>query len=141
MKASLDTNVIIHLYRTNNQELLFKMFDEEIYIDGFVYDVELQNHGKDILSALTDDIAKEKIKLVITVDCATSDVAQINLLKSFGVDTIITESYTFSTASAIPLSVTVTSFSIFVIVSWNIVGNLYMIPYAKKTPKNIPKIV
>lgn len=64
MKASLDTNVIIHLYRTNNQELLFKMFDEEIYIDGFVYDVELQNHGKDILSALTDDIAKEKIKII-----------------------------------------------------------------------------
>ena len=64
MKASLDTNVIIHLYSTNNQELLFKMFDEEIYIDGFIYDVELQNHGQDILSALMDDIAKEKIKIV-----------------------------------------------------------------------------
>ena len=59
MKASLDTNIILHLYRANHQSLLFEMFDEEIYIDEFVYSIELQNHGKDILPILEQDIASE----------------------------------------------------------------------------------
>lgn len=64
MKASLDTNIILHLYRANRQSLLFEMFDEEIYIDEFIYSIELQNHGKDILPILEQDIASKKITVI-----------------------------------------------------------------------------
>ncbi len=64
MKASLDTNVIIHLYNSGLQHILFDMFDEEIYIDEFVYNVELQNHGKHILNKLNQDIANEKLIVI-----------------------------------------------------------------------------
>ena len=64
MKASLDTNIILHLYRTNHQSLLFEMFDEEIYIDEFIYNIELQNHGKDILPILAQDIASKRITVI-----------------------------------------------------------------------------
>jgi len=64
MKASLDTNVIIHLYRASKQELLFRLFNEEIYIDEFIYDVELQHHGTDVLSQVRKDITDNKLKII-----------------------------------------------------------------------------
>lgn len=64
MKASLDTNVIIHLYRANKQAVLFDFFDEEIYIDEFIYEVELDNHGKDIKNKLDKDISDGKIIII-----------------------------------------------------------------------------
>ncbi len=64
MKASLDTNVIIHLYNSGLQQILFDMFDEEIYIDEFVYSVELQNHGKHILNQLNQDIESKKLIII-----------------------------------------------------------------------------
>ena len=67
MKASLDTNVILHLYRADKQAVLFDFFDEAIYIDEFIYDVELKNHGSDIKDKLDEDINAGKIK-VITKD-------------------------------------------------------------------------
>ncbi len=42
-------------------------------------------------------VAKEKVKLVISVDCASSNISEINLLKSLGVDTIVTDHHTIDT--------------------------------------------
>lgn len=64
MKASLDTNVIIHLYRANKQCILFEMFEEGIYVDEFIYNVELENHGKDVKELLQKDIDSGKVTLV-----------------------------------------------------------------------------
>lgn len=61
MKASLDTNVLIHLYRADLQGVLFDFFDEEIYVDAFIYDVELKNHGTDIIEKLDLDLAAGRI--------------------------------------------------------------------------------
>lgn len=49
-----------------------------------------ENHGlntKLLVSLLT----KEKPKLIITVDCGTNNISEINFLKSFKVDTIVTD--------------------------------------------------
>ena len=49
MRASLDTNVIIHFYKAGLQDILFKFFDEGVFIYEQIRDVELENHGQDVL--------------------------------------------------------------------------------------------
>lgn len=63
MKASLDTNVIIHLYRANLQNLLFDFFKDGIFIYEQIRNVELQRHGQDILKMVDEDIALGKIEV------------------------------------------------------------------------------
>lgn len=62
MKASLDTNVIIHFYRAGLQEILFNIFDEGVFIYEQIRDIELENHGKDILNKVDADIEAGKIE-------------------------------------------------------------------------------
>lgn len=64
MKASLDTNVIVHLYRAQQQEMLFAMFEDGIFIDDFIYKVELEHRGKDILPEVESDITSGKLKII-----------------------------------------------------------------------------
>lgn len=45
MKASLDTNVIIHLYKAGLQQVLFDVFDEGVFIYEQIRNIELDNHG------------------------------------------------------------------------------------------------
>lgn len=63
MKASLDTNVIIHFYRAGRQSVLFEFFDEGIFIYEQIRNVELEHHGKDILDIVDSDIALGKIEV------------------------------------------------------------------------------
>lgn len=63
MKASLDTNVIIYFYKANLQGILFDFFEEGIYIYEQIRNVELENHGQEILDNVDGDIASEKIEL------------------------------------------------------------------------------
>ena len=44
MKASLDTNVIIHLYKANLSNLLFERF-EELLVYSFIREKELNKHA------------------------------------------------------------------------------------------------
>ena len=52
MRASLDTNVIIHFYKANLQNILFDFFN-----------VELENHGQDVISKVDSDIAAGRIEI------------------------------------------------------------------------------
>lgn len=63
MKASLDTNVIIHLYRANQENLLHNFFTDGILIYEQIRNIELRNHGQDILDRLDQDILGGKIQL------------------------------------------------------------------------------
>lgn len=63
MKASLDTNALIHFYRAGLQNILFELFDEGVIIYEQIYYVELHNHGKDVFPQVEDDIKSEKIEL------------------------------------------------------------------------------
>ncbi|MGN9174075.1 PIN domain-containing protein [Lachnospiraceae bacterium HCP1S3_A8] len=63
MRASLDTNVIIHFYKAGLQDILFDFFDEGVFIYEQIRNIELENHGQEILDKVDSDIAAEKIEL------------------------------------------------------------------------------
>ena len=63
MRASLDTNVVIHFYRANLQDMLFDFFDEGVFIYEQIRNIELEHHGQDILEKVDSDIAAGKIEL------------------------------------------------------------------------------
>jgi hypothetical protein len=63
LKASLDTNVIIHLYKAGLQGVLFDVFDEGVLIYEQIRSVELENHGQDVLEDVDADIASGKIEI------------------------------------------------------------------------------
>ncbi|MDD3278001.1 MAG: PIN domain-containing protein [Lachnospiraceae bacterium] len=62
MRASLDTNVIIHFYRAGLQDILFQFFDEGVFIYEQIRNIELENHGKDILNQVDADIETGKME-------------------------------------------------------------------------------
>lgn len=71
--------------------ILYKALKElNANVISFIPDRLLHGHGLNS-KELIKLISKEKIKLVITVDCAISNISEINLLKGLGVDTIITD--------------------------------------------------
>lgn len=61
MRASLDTNVIIHFYKAGLQDILFDFFDKGVFIYEQIRDIELENHGRDILDKVDADIVAGKI--------------------------------------------------------------------------------
>lgn len=63
MRASLDTNVIIHLYRAGQQEMLFQFFSDGVFIYEQIRKVELENHGMDFLEKIDKDIANGKMRM------------------------------------------------------------------------------
>ncbi len=63
MRASLDTNVIIHLYRAGIQSVLFDIFDEGVFIYEQIRNVELMRHGRDVLEEVDADIASGRIEI------------------------------------------------------------------------------
>ena len=56
----------------------------------FIPNREEHGHGINSKEALRL-VSKHKIKLMITVDCGISNISEVNLLKSLGVDVIITD--------------------------------------------------
>ena len=63
MRASIDTNVIIHFYKAGLQDILFDFFDEGVFIYEQIRNIELENHGQEILDKVDSDIASGKIEL------------------------------------------------------------------------------
>ncbi len=63
MKASMDTNVLIHFYRADLQEILFSFFPDGVYIYEQIRNVELEHHGQDILEKIDADIESGRIEV------------------------------------------------------------------------------
>jgi|LSQX01.2.fsa_nt_gb hypothetical protein len=64
MEASLDTNVIIHLYKANLQSVLFYRF-EKLKVYEFIRNHELINHaGQNIIDKFDKDVEDGKIEIV-----------------------------------------------------------------------------
>ena len=63
MRASLDTNVIIHLYKAKLQSVLFDVFDKGVFIYEQIRNVELKNHGEEVIEAVDVDISAGKIEI------------------------------------------------------------------------------
>jgi len=63
LRASLDTNVIIHFYKAGLENILFNFFDEGVFIYEQIRNIELENHGQEVLNKVDSDIASGKIEL------------------------------------------------------------------------------
>ena len=63
MRASLDTNAIIHFYQSGLQNILFTFFDEGVFIYEQIREVELEHHGQEVLSQIDADIVAGRIEV------------------------------------------------------------------------------
>lgn len=64
MEASLDTNVIIHLYKANLQSVLFNRF-EKLKVYEFIRNHEMKNHaGAEIIDLFDKDVESGRIELI-----------------------------------------------------------------------------
>ena len=61
MRASLDTNAIIHFYKAECQNILFDFFKDGVFIYEQIRNIELENHGKDVIEKVDADIRAGKI--------------------------------------------------------------------------------
>ena len=85
MRASLDTNVIIHFYKAGLQDILFNFFDEGVFIYEQIRNIELENHGREVLDKVDNDIALGKIELYtdqILKDLQVYKVFEHNVLEN-----------------------------------------------------------
>lgn len=64
MEASLDTNVIIHLYKANHQDILFRRF-KKLKVYAFIRYTEMKNHASaEIIDLFDKDVEQGKIELI-----------------------------------------------------------------------------
>lgn len=71
--------------------LLLRTFKElEANVDYFIPDRDRDGHGLNA-KALVKLMTEKKPKLIITCDCASSDVEQVQFINSFKIDVIITD--------------------------------------------------
>lgn len=63
MRASLDTNAVIHFYRANLQNILLEYFEDGVFIYEQIRNIELENHAKDLLNLIDADILSGRIEL------------------------------------------------------------------------------
>ena len=67
MNASLDTDIIIHLYRAGNKELLYSLFDG-LYVYEYLVEQELKNNARDVYLEFRKDIEDGLANAVISTD-------------------------------------------------------------------------
>lgn len=68
MKATLDTNIIMHLYEVGLEEILFSSF-EEVYVYDFIINAELKKHGsKSTIDKVEKDIRDGRIIVISKVE-------------------------------------------------------------------------
>ncbi len=100
IKKAIDENQKILIWGdfdcdgVTSSAILYKTLKElNANIEVFIPDRLLHGHGLNS-KELIKFISKDKVKLVITVDCGISNISEINLLKSLKIDTIITDHHT-----------------------------------------------
>ena len=87
MDASLDTNVIIHLYNADFQDLLFNRF-EKLKVYEFIRTQELKKHaGPEVLEIFDKDVESGKIELV--TDAYLREIGMFNIFLAHVKDTRI----------------------------------------------------
>lgn len=77
MRASLDTNALIHFYKAGLQDILFQFFEDGVFIYEQIRDIELEHHGKDILNQFDADIEAGKIKKYTDIELKELHVFRI----------------------------------------------------------------
>lgn len=76
MNVSLDTDIVIHLYLSEKQELIFDFFDE-IYMHEYLFETELRRKSPVIYREVTADVEKGIIEIVTNKDLASMGIKGI----------------------------------------------------------------
>lgn len=76
-RASLDTNAIIHFYQADLQHILFEFFEDGVFIYEQIRNIELKNHGMDILQKVDADLKFGRIELYTNEKLKEQAVFQI----------------------------------------------------------------
>ena len=63
MNASIDTDVVIHLYLSDRQGLFFKIFDN-LYMHEYLYENELKRKSSEVYKKFSVDVALGKIRII-----------------------------------------------------------------------------
>lgn len=84
MRASLDTNVIIHLYQADMQSILFDVFKDGLFIYEQIRNVELEHHGQMVIEAVDADIQAGKLELY--TDEKLKEQGVYNIFESYFTD-------------------------------------------------------
>lgn len=67
MKASIDTDIVIHLYLSDRKGLFFNIFDE-LYMHEFLYEKELKRKSSFAYEKFSTDVAEGKIIIIRNKD-------------------------------------------------------------------------
>ena len=81
MRASLDTNVIIHLYKAKLQRVLFEIFSDGVFIYEQIRNIELEHHGKNVIRDVDADIAVGRIEVY-----TDSKLKELGIYKMFEIN-------------------------------------------------------
>lgn len=76
MKASIDTDVVIHLYSSNKQNLFFEIFDE-LFMYEFLYKKELKKKSHQVYEKLSADVILGKVTIVTNQDLLSMGVKSL----------------------------------------------------------------
>lgn len=63
MDASLDTDIVIHLYKSNKKDLLFSSFDE-LFIYEYLLEEELRNKSFSVYHEFKEDIKSSLVNVI-----------------------------------------------------------------------------
>lgn len=72
MDASLDTDIIIHLYKSNKRDLLF-LFCDKLYMHEYLLEEELKRKSYLIYEEFMKDIEKGYIEIITNGDLSKMD--------------------------------------------------------------------
>jgi hypothetical protein len=73
MNASLDTCIVIHLYKSDKRELLYSPF-EKLYIYEFLLETELKNKDYDVYKKFLLDIEEGKVQVITNKDLINNGI-------------------------------------------------------------------
>ena len=76
MDASLDTDIVVHLYKSGKKELLFS-FCNKLYMHWYLLENELKGKSYSVYQEVVDDTCNGSIKIVTGLDLARMGVKNL----------------------------------------------------------------
>ena len=77
MDVSLDTDITIHLYQADREELLFKYFDK-LYMHEFILEREIRNKSLAVYKRIKDEQKNGRIRII-----DTKQLIELGMKKTF----------------------------------------------------------
>ena len=67
MDASLDTDIVIHLYGSGKEGLFYDLFDQ-LYMHMYLYDRELRRKSPLVFQRVSEDVERDRIRIISNRD-------------------------------------------------------------------------